>query len=107
MGQRNYTPEYCVNVVALAREIGERASARQLKIPDDTLYAWLSLAKNGDLPMFPTVPGPKSSHNLAECVKELERERADTAGEIMNVVSRQAIKPFFVQHYSSSLFRHG
>jgi transposase len=74
MGQRSYTAEYRANAVALAKEMGASAAARQLKIPADTLYAWISRAKKGDLPMSPIPPEPKASLNLAERVKELERE---------------------------------
>ncbi|MDR2043369.1 MAG: transposase [Clostridium sp.] len=49
-------------------------AARQLKILADTLYTWISRAKNGDLLMSPMPPDPKKSLNLAERVKELERE---------------------------------
>ena len=74
MPQRSYTAEYRANAVALAKEMGGSAAARQLKIPADTLYAWISRAKNGDLPMSPARPDPKASLNLAERVKELECE---------------------------------
>lgn len=74
MGQRRYTAEYRANAVTLAKEMGASAAARQLKIPVDTLYTWVSRAKNGDLPMSPTPPEPKASLNLAQRVKELERE---------------------------------
>lgn len=74
MGQRRYTAEYRANAVALSKEIGGSAAARQLKIPADTLYTWISRAKNGELPMSPTPPDAKASLNLAERVKELERE---------------------------------
>ena len=74
MEQRRYTVEYRANAVALAKEIGGSATARQLKIPADTLYTWISRAKNGDLPMSPMPPDAKASVNLAERVRELERE---------------------------------
>jgi transposase len=74
MGQRSYTTEYRANAVALAKEMGASAAARQLKIPADTLYTWISRAKNGDLPMSSVPPEAKNSLNLAERVKELERE---------------------------------
>jgi transposase len=74
MGQRSYTAEYRASAVALAKEIGGSMAARQLKIPADTLYTWISRAKNGDLPMSHVPPDPKKSLNLAERVKELERE---------------------------------
>ncbi len=74
MKQRSYTVEYRANAVLLAKEIGASKAARQLKIPADTLYTWISRAKNGDLPMSTTPPDAKASLNLAERVKELERE---------------------------------
>jgi transposase len=78
---RSYTIEYRANAVALAKEIGGSAAARQLKIPADTLYTWISRAKNGDLPMSPTPPDPKASLNLAERVKELEQQVKMLRGE--------------------------
>ena len=74
MGQRSYTSEYRANAVALAQEIGGSAAARQLRIPADTLYCWISRAKNGDLPLVSVPPEVKNSLNLAERVKELERQ---------------------------------
>ena len=74
MGQRSYTASYRADAVKLAKELGASAAAQQLKIPADTLYTWISRAKRGDLPMSPTPPEPRASLNLAERVKELERE---------------------------------
>lgn len=71
---KHYTVEYRAEAVALSKEIGGSAAARQLRIPVDTLYTWISRARNGDLPMSPIPPEPKASLNLAERVKELERE---------------------------------
>ena len=74
MAQRSYTSEYRAEAVELSRSIGTSAAARQLKMPVDTLYTWISRAKQGDLPQSPVPPSPKASLNLAERVKELERE---------------------------------
>ncbi|MEG1953693.1 MAG: transposase [Hydrogenoanaerobacterium sp.] len=81
MGQRSYTAAYRSDAVKLAKELGASAAAQQLKIPTDTLYTWISRAKKGDLPMSPTPPEPKASLNLAERVKELEREIKALRGE--------------------------
>jgi transposase len=77
--------------VALAKELGGSATARQLRIPADTLYAWISRAKNGDLPMSPIAPDPKRSINLAERVKELEREIKALRGENAQILRENQI----------------
>jgi len=74
MPQRSYTAEYRANAVKLAQEIGASAAARELKIPTDTLYTWISRAKSGDLSMSPISPEPKSIRNMAQRVKELEQQ---------------------------------
>jgi len=81
MGQRTYTAEYRAQAVALAQELGGSAAARQLKIPSDTLYTWMSRARSGDLPQSGIKPDPKKSLELAERVKELEREVKALRGE--------------------------
>jgi len=74
MAQRSYTPEYRAEAVELAKSMGTSEAARQLKMPVDTLYTWISRAKQGDLPLTTVPPSPNASLNLAERVKELERE---------------------------------
>jgi len=91
MGQRTYTAEYRANAVKLAKEMGASAAARQLKIPADTLYTWISRAKSGDLPMSPTPPDPKASLNLAERVKELERELKAVKSENAQILRENQI----------------
>jgi transposase len=83
--------EYRANAVALAKELGASVAARQLKIPADTLYTWISRAKNGDLPMSPIPPEPKASLNLAERVKELERENKALRGENAQIMRENQI----------------
>lgn len=91
MGQRSYTAEYRANAVGLAKEIGASAAARQLKIPADTLYTWISRSKNGDLPLSPTSPDPRASLNLAERVKELERENRALRSENAQIARENQI----------------
>ena len=74
MLQRSYTIEYRANAVGLAKEIGTSVAARQLKIPADTLYAWVSRAKIGNLPMSSVPVDPKASLNMVERMKELEQQ---------------------------------
>lgn len=81
MGQRSYTAEYRRDAVALAQEIGASVAARQLKIPVDSLYTWISRAKRGELPLSDMAAEPKESLGLAQRVKELERENRSLRSE--------------------------
>lgn len=85
MGQRSYTAEYRRDAVLLAKEMGASAAARQLKIPADTLYTWISRAKSGDLPMSPIAPEAKNSLDLAQKNKELERENKMLKSELAQI----------------------
>jgi len=85
MGQRSYTAEYRANAVALAKEMGGSAAARELRIPTDTMYAWMSRAKQGSLAMTPISPDPKATLSLAERVKELERENKALRSELIQI----------------------
>lgn len=91
MTQRSYTAEYRANAVALAKELGASNAARQLKIPVDTLYTWISRAKNGDLPMSPIAPDAKNALNLAERVKELEKENKALRSEMAQMAREHQI----------------
>ena len=91
MGQRSYTAEYRANAVALAKEMGGSAAARELRIPADTLYTWISRAKRGDLPMSHTATDPKAARNLAERVKELERENKALRSENAQIMRENQI----------------
>lgn len=91
MKQRSYTAEYRANAVKLAEQMGASKAARELKIPVDTLYAWVSRAKNGDLPMSAMAPVPKNSLNLAERVRELERENKALRSENAQITRENQI----------------
>ncbi len=72
--QRRYTAEYRRDAVALAQEVWASVAARQLGIPQDTLYTWISRAKQGSLPQSPMKAQPKESLELAERLKVAEQE---------------------------------
>jgi transposase len=71
--------------------MGTSAAAQQLKIPADTLYTWVSRAKQGDLPLLKEPPSPKASLNLAERVKELERENKMLRSENAQIMKENQI----------------
>lgn len=49
--QRKYEKEYKVEAVKLAKEIGVRKAARELGIPENTLYGWMKAVREGRLDM--------------------------------------------------------
>ncbi len=79
--QRKYEKEYKVEAVKLAKEIGVRKAARELGIPENTLYGWMKAAREGRLDMGAGSHTPNSAMRLAEGLavmrkqmKTLERE---------------------------------
>lgn len=47
--QRKYDPEYKVQAVKLAREIGGAKAAKELGVPEGTIHTWLKVARVGYL----------------------------------------------------------
>ena len=64
--QRKYDIEYKVQAVKLSREIGASKAAAELGIPVDTLYGWVSAAKEGRLDIGPGAHTPQTAMSLAE-----------------------------------------
>jgi len=73
--QRSYTAEARQEAVELAGIKGATAASQELGIPLDTLYTWISRAKNGNLPV-PLIMPPETRKALtqADRIKELEQE---------------------------------
>ena len=89
--QRSYTVQYRSDAVALAKEIGSSAAAKQLNIPADTIYTWISKAKNGSLVKSPIDPEPKASLKLAERLKILEQEISMLKSENIQLIKERKI----------------
>jgi len=71
--QRSYTAEYRINAVNLAKEIGGSAAAQELKVPTDTLYAWISKSKRGTLAPAKKTEEKTKPTSPSEQIRELER----------------------------------
>ena len=69
-----YTQEYKVNAVMLAGKIGKAKAARELCLPENTLYSWILNARQGRLELPPEARDPKTSIAIAERLKALEAE---------------------------------
>jgi len=91
MPQRSYTAEYRANAVRLATEYGTSAAARELKMSPDTLYTWVSRAKNGILPLSLVTTETKGAKNLSERIKDLERENKMLRSENAQIMRENQI----------------
>ena len=49
---QKYDKEYKVQAVLLARKIGNSNAAKELKVPEGTLYGWIKVAKVGELSVW-------------------------------------------------------
>ena len=79
--QQKYEKEYKVEAAKLAKEIGVRKAARELGVPENTLYGWMKAAREGLLDMGAGSHTPNPAMSLAEelavmrkQMKTLERE---------------------------------
>ena len=72
--QQSYSAEYRHEAVELANRTGVSAAARELGIPLDTLYTWVSKSRKGLLPMAVITPEPHNTSRMANRIKELEQE---------------------------------
>lgn len=69
--QRTYDNEYKAQAVKLAQEIGGHKAARELDIPDGTIYCWIKAFKKGRL----KADGEKHTPNNALSLNEELIER--------------------------------
>ena len=47
--QKSYDSEFKAQAVKLAQEIGEHKAAKELGVPDGTIYCWIKAFKEGRL----------------------------------------------------------
>ena len=87
---RQYDHEYKVQAVKLAKEIEQAKVAKELGIPQNTMYGWVRANRLGNLDLGARLQMPQSAMTLNEeliqlrqQVKELEKgECNDTYGRI-------------------------
>ena len=79
--QRSYDNEYKAQAVKLAQEIGGSKAAKELGIPDGTIYGWIKAFKEGHLSAAGAVHTPKNALSLNDeliglrkRIKEQEKE---------------------------------
>ena len=72
---RSYNPEFKVDAVKLAEEIGCTKAAKELGIPNATLETWLKKSKKGEL--IGSGTPPQTAITLAQEVKRLKQENKE------------------------------
>ena len=79
--QKSYDNEFKAQAVKLAQEIGGYKAAKELGIPDGTIYRWIKAFKEGRLSANEAVHSPKTALflndeliELRKRVKELDKE---------------------------------
>jgi len=80
--KRIYTPEFKVQAVLLAREVGANQAAIELNVPIGTLGNWVSDANKGKIDTGAGTQSPATALTQAARIKELEAELKSQAKEI-------------------------
>lgn len=80
--QRKYDNEYKVQAVKLAQEIGGAKAAKELGVPDGTIYAWIKAAKEGRLDVGPSSHTPTTAMSLSDELNELRKQIKEQNKEI-------------------------
>ena len=80
--QRKYDMEYKIQAVKLAKELGGAKAAAELGIPENTIYAWTTAAREGRLNVGSGSHTPETALNLAEELALLRRQVKEQEKEI-------------------------
>ena len=79
--QKTYDNEFKAQAVKLAQEISGHKAAKELGVPDGTIYGWIKAFKEGRLSSNEAVHSPKTASSLNDelielrkRVKELDKE---------------------------------
>jgi len=86
--QRSYSAETRHEAVELADRVGASAASQELNIPIDTLYTWISRARNGSLPLIIPTSETQKALTQSERIKALEQENHRLRTEL-NQVKRE------------------
>ena len=80
--QRAYDNEYKAQAVKLAQEIGGAKAAKELGIPDGTIYCWVKAFKEGRLSASEASHTPKNALSLNDELIELRKRVKEQDKEI-------------------------
>ena len=71
--QKSYDSEFKAQAVKLAQEIGGHKAAKELGVPDGTIYCWIKAFKEGRLSANEAVHTPKTALSLNDELIELRK----------------------------------
>lgn len=83
--QRTYDIEYKAQAVKLAQEIGGHKAAKELGVPDGTIYCWIKAFKEGRLHVASAVHTPDDALSLNEELIELRKRIREQEKEIQRL----------------------
>lgn len=84
--KRQYDNEYKVQAIKLSKKEGAVKTAEELGIPVNTLYGWISKAKNGGIDIGLGERSPKESLNIAEENQQLKKQLKAMEKEIILII---------------------
>ena len=73
--QRTYDNEYKAQAVKLAQEIGGAKAAKELGIPDGTIYCWVKAFKEGRLSASEASHTPKNACRPGRCYQHFQERK--------------------------------
>jgi transposase len=80
--QKSYDNEFKAQAVKLAQEIGGHKAAKELGIPEGTMYTWMKAFKDGRLSAKDAVHSPKTALSLNDELIELRKHVKEQDKEI-------------------------
>ena len=80
--QRTYDNEYKAQAVKLAQKVGGAKAAKELGIPDGTIYCWIKAFKEGRLSDSEAFHTPKNALSLNDELIELRKRVKEQDKEI-------------------------
>ena len=80
--QKSYDNEYKAQAVKLAQEIGGAKAAKELGVPDGTIYCWIKAFKEGRLSAAEATHIPENALSLNDELIELRKRVKEQEKEI-------------------------
>ena len=86
--QKSYDNEFKAQAVKLAQEIGGHKAAKELGIPDGTIYCWIKAFKEGRLSANEAVHSPMTALSLNDELIELRKRVKEQDKEILENIQK-------------------